>query len=92
MRAFITSLVATSILAGVVAPVSAANRHKHKKKHVRYQAYVAKNAANDYGFIPNGQIEYDLRKIPFGSQLWWQQSERERGGGDGGGGGGGGGR
>ena len=54
-----------------------------------YQSYVSTTSARRYGFIPNGDIEYDLRKVPFGSDLWWQQSERERGGGNGGGGGGG---
>jgi hypothetical protein len=85
MRTFIMTLVATSIVAGVVAPVSAANRHK--KKQVRYQAYVPKNAENNYGIVPTSQ--YDIRTLPFGSQAWWEQSERERGGGASGGGDGG---
>jgi hypothetical protein len=91
MRAFITTLVATSFLAGIAAPVDAAPRDKHKKKYVRYQAQLPKDAESSNWSVPPTR-QYDLRVLPFGSQAWWEQSERERGGGasgDGGAGGGG---
>ena len=91
MKTFITTLVATSFLTGIVAPVSAAPRDKHKKKYARYQAQQLPASAESSSWnVPTKQ--YDLRTLPFGSQAWWEQSERERGGGasgDGGGGAGG---
>jgi len=94
MKSCVTTLIATSIFACVVVPASAnAYAQKHHKKHVRYH-YVPKYSRNPYGSsVTDPQVEYDSKKVPFGTQLWWQQFERERGGGsgaDGGGSGGGG--
>jgi hypothetical protein len=83
MKTFFAMLVTTAMLAGLSAPADAASRHKKKKqKQVRYHTYVPKNPTN------HDQPEYNLSKVPFGTQLWWQQFERERGGSVGGDGGG----
>jgi hypothetical protein len=90
MKPFITTLIATSILAGLAAPESAyARRDKPRKKHVIKQRYVPRNAeADNWG--QTTQVQYDINKLPFGSKLWWEQYLRTSGGGQGGGGDGGG--
>ena len=87
MKTLVTTLIATSILAGfAVADGAYARRDKPRKKYV---AYAPKNAdANGYGAAT--QAQYDINKLPFGSQIWWEQFLRTSGGsGDGGGGSGG---
>src|SRR5262249_28223593 len=92
MKRYVTTLIATSIIACVVVPASAnAYSHKHHKKHIQYH-YVPKHSPNPYGSVQDPQVEYDSKKVPFGTQLWWQQFERERGGSSGGDSEGGGGR
>jgi len=91
MKSCATTLIATSMMACVVVPATAnAYSHKHHKKQVRYH-YVPKYSPKHYGSVPDPQVEYDSKKVPFGTQLWWQQFERERGGSSSGSGGSGGG-
>jgi hypothetical protein len=84
MKTFATTLIATLLLASFVAPESAyARRDKPRKKHATHQKY----SRNADGYGPGTQFQYDINKLPFGSQLWWQQMERMYGGGGAGGGG-----
>jgi hypothetical protein len=81
MKSRASALIAISIIACAIVPASAtAYLHKHHKKHVGYHAYVPTYSPSRYGFVPDRQVEYDSKKVPFGTQLWWQQFERERGG------------
>jgi hypothetical protein len=77
MKFFVAIIVMASILANAAAPASASKPHKHKKSG-RAHTYTANKPSKADAFIPNGTIEYDLRKVPFGTSLWWQQSDRER--------------
>jgi hypothetical protein len=93
MKAFVATLVATSILSGFAFTDTAdARTNKARKKYAAHKRYYApRNTEADSWSQNTTQVQYDLNKLPFGSKLWWEQYLRTSGGGQGGDGGSGGG-
>ncbi len=77
MKRIVTTLVALSVAAAVVAPVAAEARAK-KKKRTYYQPYATQGYS-----APRNEVyqEFLADKRPVGTSSWWQQMDREGRGG-----------
>lgn len=71
MRRIVATLFGASLLAGLIAPVSAG---AYERQHD-----IRKRTKKSYAVRPRVErrIEYDVNKLPFGSRIWWEQMVRE---------------
>jgi hypothetical protein len=73
MRAIVVGVLGLGLAAAVAEPaVAASSKRTYARKAVRPPA----QAERTYSPVPK-YVEYDSRKIPFGSLEWWNQMRRE---------------
>ena len=75
MRIVVAALCTLSLLAGLSGEASARAYAKKGKKHV--SAQVRQPTGGAATFKPDGHVERDANRLPFGSSLWWEQMMRE---------------
>lgn len=68
-------LATLSLVAGLSGEGSAQSNAKKLHKHA--QAQVRQPSAAPTAGKPDGYVERDANKLPFGSSLWWDQMLRE---------------
>jgi hypothetical protein len=72
--AVVAGLAALALVAGLADDVSA---RSHAKKNHKYAKAQARQASSARALKPDGYIEREVSKLPFGSALWWDQMMRE---------------
>ena len=75
MRTVVAALCTLSLLAGLSGEASA--RAYAKKRHKHASAQLRQPSAGAATSRPDGYVERDVNKLPFGSSLWWDQMLRE---------------
>ena len=73
MRIVVAALCTLSLLAGLSGEASA--RAYAKKKHA--SAQVRQPSGGAATFKPDGHVERDVNRLPFGSSIWRDQMLRE---------------
>ena len=79
MRTMITGLVSAGLLVAVASPSMAAQRDRNYARYNSPSA-IAERQRHARTFDSAKYYERDLRKIPLGTQAWWDQYGREFGG------------
>jgi hypothetical protein len=74
MAVVVAGLVA---LVTIVGPANVCAQPEAKKRHKPVQAQVQHPAAARTSPKPDGYVERDANRLPFGSALWWDQMLRE---------------
>ena len=82
MKAWVAGLVSAGLLVALAGPAMAAGkRHKATAYRAQSPSAIAERQRHARTFDPTQYYERDLRKIPLGTQAWWDQWGRENGGG-----------
>jgi len=75
MRIVVAALCTLSLLAGLSGEASGRAHTKKSKKQA--SAQVRQPSGGAATLKPDGHIERDANRLPFGSSLWWDQMLRE---------------